>query len=94
MVSATDSMCLALQLVDINPRPQSAGVQFAGLDIVDNGLLNGLPLEPPNPAICVGNGFVLEATNDVRPPTCITFVGVYLGHNAAQSPEEQIASQW
>jgi len=33
-----------------------------------NGNLSGLPLEPPKPAICIGNGFVMEVTNDVSPP--------------------------
>ncbi len=55
-----------LQQVFINPKPVSAGLQIEGVDITINGKLNGIPLEPPNPAICVGNGFVMEATNDVR----------------------------
>ena len=57
---------LHLQQVYINPRPVSAGLQIEGVDITTNGRLNGIPLEPPNPAICVGNGFVMEVTNDVR----------------------------
>ena len=61
-----------LQQVFINPKPVSAGLQIEGVDITINGKLNGIPLEPPNPAICVGNGFVMEATNDVRNlPACI-----------------------
>ena len=49
----------------INPRPKSVGLQIEGVDITMNGNLNRIPLEPPNPAICVGNGFVMEVTNDV-----------------------------
>lgn len=55
-----------LQELNIDPKPPSVGLQFPGVDISMNGALNGIPLEPPNPAICVGNGFVMEVTNDVR----------------------------
>ena len=59
------SSSFVLQLVYINPKPDSLGLHFPGVDITMNGNLNALPLEPPNPAVCVGNGFVMEVTNDV-----------------------------
>ena len=59
------SSIFVLQLVYINPKPDSLGLHFPGVDITMNGNLNALPLEPPNPAVCVGNGFVMEVTNDV-----------------------------
>ena len=65
---ATENNSFLLQQVFINPKPVSLGVQIEGVDITMNGNLNGLPLEPPNPSICVGNGFVMEATNDVCTP--------------------------
>ena len=54
-----------MQLLNVNPAPDGLGLHFEGVDELMNGNLNGLPLEPPNPVVCVGNGFVMEVTNDV-----------------------------
>lgn len=55
-----------VQEVITNSRPASLEIGIEGIDITLNGQLNGRPVEPPNPAICVSNDTVLEVTNNVR----------------------------
>ena len=56
-----------LQIIDEDPFPEGLLVQFEGLSVLDDGEENGLPIEPPNPCACPGNGFVLQVSNDVGP---------------------------
>ncbi len=46
----------------------SLGTHFQGLNLIDQRFANGgnqFSVEPPDQALCAGNGFVLEAVNDV-----------------------------
>ena len=55
-----------LQSVSVNQRPPGLLQQFEGNSITDTVATVNLPIQPPNPAVCVGNGFVVEITNLVR----------------------------
>ena len=56
---------------DVSRRPRSnpvLGVHFDGLNLRDQRTANGgnqFTVEPPDQALCAGNGFVLESVNDV-----------------------------
>ena len=56
----------------VNPKKAKSnptlGTHFQGLNLHDQRFANGgnqFSVEPPDQALCAGNGFVLEAVNDV-----------------------------
>ena len=53
----------SVQIISVNPSPPELVRQFDGNSISDSVATVSLPVQPPNPAICVGNGFVVEVTN-------------------------------
>ena len=52
-----------MQAVSVNQNPPGLLQQFDGNSIADTVATTGLPIQPPNPAVCVGNGYVVEVTN-------------------------------
>src|SRR5271165_6261072 len=62
-----DSSPTTTTTVSLNAIASSAAVQFNGLSHLDQRLANGgnqFSVEPPNPSIAAGNGFVLEGVNN------------------------------
>ena len=55
-----------LQDISVDQRPPQVLQQFNGLSTRDTVQLNKLPIEPPNPCVCAGGGYVIEVTNHVR----------------------------
>ena len=55
-----------LQDISVDQRPLQVLQQFNGLSTQDTVRLNKLPIEPPNPCVCAGGGYVIEVTNHVR----------------------------
>ncbi|KAK9813754.1 hypothetical protein WJX73_007121 [Symbiochloris irregularis] len=53
------------QSISIDQAPPQVLQQFDGLDIRNTVQLNHLPIEPPNPAVCAGGGYLIEVTNHV-----------------------------
>ena len=56
-------MGVPAQTISVDPSPPELVLQFDGNSIADSVATVALPVQPPNPAICVGNGFVVEVTN-------------------------------
>ena len=79
-----------LQDVDTDPDPPNAELQISGVDSIVNGHLDNIPLEPPNPAVCVGNGFALEVTNDVWSPRCYLTIEGMCGEGAWQVDKAKV----
>jgi len=83
--------------VDPGARPKSnptLGTHFEGLNLFDQRFANGgnqFTVEPPDQALCVGNGFVLESVNDVlrvyhtdgTPATGVVDLNTFYGYPAA-----------
>lgn len=57
------------QDINVDQRPTQVIRQLDGLNVRDTVRLNNLPVEPPNPAVCVGNGYLVQVTNYVSQPT-------------------------
>ena len=66
-LNCLDGGTCVVQGISVNQKPPGLLQQFDGNSITDTVAAVNLPIEPPNPAICVGNGFVVEVTNLVRP---------------------------
>jgi hypothetical protein len=83
-------------VVDPTPVDGSPGLvrSFMGLDGFDQRYANGgnqFSVEPPDQALCVGNGYVFEAVNDVlrvyqptgEPASAVTDLNTFYGYPAA-----------
>ncbi|HEY7347829.1 MAG TPA: hypothetical protein VH599_05875 [Ktedonobacterales bacterium] len=80
-----------------NAKPKSnpvLGTNFDGLNLFDQRFANGgnqFTVEPPDQALCVGNGFILESVNDVlrvyhtngSPATGVIDLNTFYGYPAA-----------
>ena len=83
--------------VNPNAGPKSnptLGTHFQGLNLFDQRFANNgnqFSVEPPDQALCVGNGFVLESVNDVlrvyhtdgSPATGVVDLNTFYGYAAA-----------
>jgi hypothetical protein len=83
--------------VSADAKPKSSavlGTHFQGLNLFDQRFANGgnqFTVEPPDQALCAGNGFVLESVNDVlriyhtdgTPATGVIDLNTFYGYPAA-----------
>lgn len=60
-----------MQAISVDQSPIQVVRQFDGLNARNTAELNNLPIEPPNPGVCVGGGYVVEVTNLVRVPALL-----------------------